>query len=272
MLVNAEVDLNGSTNTLSTTGLNISASGLAVAISNGRINGLSPTGFGKSGSSLVLTDVELSFAGINNLDPADNSTLVFAGSSKINGRLRPWGCTDAKIIFREGETTVTLQFTGYAGSGTSITISNAVLRVGTAPNTTYTASSVHLYFYGDAHLEIETAWTFRQNCTMAIPEEGVSGACMTAASCQATPTGRTYTVDVTNYKSGRKVPIIRFTGADQSSVMEGYGITLVAQALTKNGTLVDVTAMREARLEWSATDNTLYYVQKSSDVSTIIIR
>jgi hypothetical protein len=60
---------------------------------------------------------------------------------------------------------------------------------------------------------------------------------------------------------------VTFTGADQSSAIEGVTKTLVAY---DNG--VDVTEKRNARLVWSSEDNTLYYQQDSKSGLMIFIQ
>ena len=76
-----------------------------------------------------------------------------------------------------------------------------------------------------------------------------------------------FRLDVTDWQGGRKVPLVTFTGADQSAAIEKVEMTLRAYAKG-----VNVTAKRGAELVWAAEDNTLYYRQKPQGKTMIILQ
>ena len=102
---------------------------------------------------------------------------------------------------------------------------------------------------------------------IVIPAQGHDTATLTAATLDTTSASCTFRLDVTDWKGSRQIPIVKFTGADQSAAIEGVTKTLVAY---DNG--VDVTAKRNARPVWSSEDNTLYYKQDSKNGLVIVVQ
>ena len=103
---------------------------------------------------------------------------------------------------------------------------------------------------------------------IAIPRGGHSLASLTGSTLTSGSSSATFRVDVTDFTSQKKVPIATFSSTtDQSSKYASKTVNLVA---TAGG--VDVTEKRNARLVWSAEDNTLYYTQDSQRGFVVIIQ
>ena len=202
--------------------------------------------------------------------------VVFEGNSRLTGMVRPWNAANAKIIFRNGDISIGGNFgNGGAKSGTEIIISNATVTVqgqatgswgpGTFPvklqnGPDRQARIVHTESHG---------FDFVQSpYTLAIPEQAYATPYLQAVlPLKAIEGSPTFNIDVTNWKRGKRVPILTFTSSASGAATQYGGATVKAY---ENG--VDVTTKRNARLVWDADTRTLYYKQDAQGGFALIVK
>ena len=276
----ATIDLDGGTFKLGLDGLSASTSLGEVQFLRGTLvfpqkrdaKTLHDVSFGGSGTTLVFDEVVLS--GFRGLKFVANSPVVFTGNTSQGWQYEPWGANGSQLIVRDGTMS-----SGFFKSWVAddrrhyVTITNAVWTINGNPSSI--ANRVDLWdgpdrqarFVSTGSLSLNWSWA------LAIPEGGRKLASIQAATCSSSA-DCAFEINVTDYKSGRKVPLVKFTGADQSETMTAKleKTTLAAKTRKKNGDLVDVTAKRNARLVWSAEDNTLYYKQDAQLGLMVFVR
>lgn len=242
-----------------------------VTMRNGTLN-MNSSGddlaFGASGTTVVFDSVRLT--GFRGLKFTANSPTVFTGTSTQDWAYEPWGVNGTELIVRDGTMESGLFQTWFGSDRVHhVTISNAVWTVRSASNSLSLGNVAYFRDGEDRQGRVVSLGKIKLGYTynIVIPAQGHDTATLTAATLDTTSASCTFRLDVTDWKSGRKVPIVTFTGADQSSAIEGVTKTLVAY---DKG--VDVTAKRNAQLVWSSEDNTLYYQQASKSGLMIFIQ
>ena len=242
-----------------------------VVLRNGTLN-MNSSGddlaFGASGTTVVFDSVRLT--GFRGLKFTANSPTVFTGTSTQDWAYEPWGVNGTELIVRDGTMESGLFQTWFGSDRVHhVTISNAVWTVRSASNP---LSLGNVAYFSDGedrqgrvvHLgRIKLGYTY----DIAVPARGHDTATLTATTLDTSSASCTFRIDVTDWKGGRKVPLVTFTGADQSAAIEKVDMTLRAY---DNG--VNVTEKRNAQLVWSSEDNTLYYQQASKSGLMIFIQ
>lgn len=240
-----------------------------VKFTNGSIYNPSSLEIGASGTKVVFNSVN--FTGYSTFRPVSSAELVFSGVSDNKWRYRHWGNENSKISIINGEFSCTQTDDGYAGEDCSVIISNAYWKIDQMPKGTMTD---YTYFYdGDtrqARIISEENVNLRNNYVIEIPEEGHAEATIETKTCSSTKYTSTFRLNVTNYKSGKPVPLVKCTSStDQNLSLEK--IKLVAYVV-EDSENVTVTEKRNAKLVWSSEDNTLYYQQDSMEGFRVTIR
>ena len=242
-----------------------------VVLRNGTLN-MNSSGvdlaFGASGTTVVFDSVRLT--GFRGLKFTANSPTVFTGTSTQDWAYEPWGVNGTELIVRDG-TMESGYFQTWFGSDRvhHVTISNAVWTVRSASNPLSLGNVAYFRDGEDRQGRVVSLGKIKLGYTynIVIPAQGHDTATLTAPTFDSTSASCTFRLDVTDWTSGRQIPIVRFTGADQSSVTGKVEMTLRAY---DNG--VDVAEKRNARLVWSSEDNTLYYKQDSKSGLMIFIQ
>ena len=251
-------------------------SGDVVTLTNGTLKAeyFGDGDFGAAGTTVIFRDATLNRARLN---PKDRMTAIFEGNAKLTGMVRPWNSTDAKIIFRNGDITIGGNFgNGGAKSGTEVIISNATVTVQGQATGSWGPGTfpVKLQNGPDRQARIVHAeshgFDFVQSpYTLAIPEQTYATPYLQAVKPLAViSSSPTFNIDVTNWKHARRVPILTFTDSASGAAATQYGSATVRAY--ENG--VDVTAKRNARLEWNAARRTLYYRQNGQFGMMIHVR
>lgn len=269
--VGAVADLDGRTVSLAAAGLTFAGNLGEVVLQNGTIS-IDSRGddlsFGASGTTVVFDTVRLT--GFRGLKFTANSPTVFSGTSTQGWQYEPWDANGTELIVRDGTMESGL-FQTYFGSGCvhNVTVSNAVWTIKSAAKPLALGNVAYFRDGEDRQGRVVSLGKIKLGYTynIVIPAQGHDTATLTAATLDTSSASCTFRIDVTDWKGGRKVPLVTFTGADQSSAIEKVEMTLRAY---DNG--VDVTEKRNARLVWSEEDNTLYYQQDSQRGFVVIIQ
>ncbi len=242
-----------------------------VVLRNGTLN-MNSSGddlaFGASGTTVVFDSVRLT--GFRGLKFTADSPTVFSGASTQSWLYEPWGDNGTELIVRDGTMESGLFQTWFGSDRVHhVTISNAVWTVRSASNPLSLGNVAYFSDGEDRQGRVVSLGKIKLGYTynIVIPAQGHDTATLTAATLDTSSASCTFRIDVTDWKGGRKVPLVTFTGADQSSAIEKGEMTLRAY---DNG--VDVTEKRNARLVWSSEDNTLYYQQNSKSGLMIFIQ
>jgi hypothetical protein len=242
-----------------------------VVLRNGTLN-MNSSGddlaFGASGTTVVFDSVRLT--GFRGLKFTANSPTVFTGTSTQDWAYEPWGVNGTELIVRDG-TMESGYFQTWFGSDRvhHVTISNAVWTVRSANNPLSLGNVAYFRDGEDRQGRVVSLGKIKLGYTynIVIPAQGHDTATLTAATLDTSSASCTFRIDVTDWKGSRQIPIVKFTGADQSLVIKEVTKTLVAY---DNG--VNVTEKRNARLVWSSEDNTLYYQQDSKNGLVIVVQ
>lgn len=276
-----EVNLDGRTMVLSdaftsttdtSTGFVFSKNLGEVIFRNGTISfqdELNSYGFGASGTTVVLDKVKL-----DNISfmTCPNSTVVFTGSYDLGFSFYPWEhLSGSTLIFRDGE--MSCSFGGsWLKESYDIYVDNAKWTLTNAINDKSLASRVH-FVDGEgknarqAQIIVNGAMRLKNTYDICIPAGGHNDASIVLTTKYSQPeSGCTFKLDVSDYKSGKPVPLVRYTSSTDQALSTD-NLTLAAY---EDG--VNVTEKRNARLVWSGDDNTLYYKQDSQTGFSIIIR
>lgn len=210
------------------------------------------------------------------LSPVANATVTFEGAARFTGMVRPWGASGEKMNFLNGENiTIGKILCGSAATGREMTISNATVTLQGSMDSAYESATfpVTLQNGPDRQARLVSShadgWDFVQSpYTLTIPEQPYATpyfqAMKVRGSVNSSPT---FNIDVTNWKRGKRVPILSFTSSASGAATQYGGATVKAY---ENG--VDVTAKRNARLEWDADTRTLYYKQDSQVGFALIVK
>jgi hypothetical protein len=243
-----------------------------VTLRNGTLNmnsSGSELSFGASGTTVVFDTMQLTR--FSKFNFKEGAPVVFAGESTHTWVYRPWNASGTSFGVRNG--TLQTAFHDIYMKGThSVTISNATWTVGatTAANGAFNPGTRIYYYDGDdrqAQIISEGVIRLVNRHTIRIPSIGHADASFIAPTLNSESSSCTFAFDVTEYSIGKKVPVVRFTGADQTSAIESKTLTVVAYV---DG--VDVTEKRNAQLVWSSEDNTLYYKQDSKNGLVIVVQ
>ena len=242
-----------------------------VVLRNGTLN-MNSSGddlaFGASGTMVVFDSVRLT--GFRCLKFTANSPTVFTGTSTQDWAYEPWGVNGTELIVRDGTMESGLFQTWFGSDRVHhVTISNAVWTVRSASNPLSLGNVAYFRDGEDRQGRVVSLGKIKLGYTynIVIPAQGHDTATLTAPTLDTSSASCTFRIDVTDWKGSRQIPIVKFTGADQSLVIKDVTKTLVAY---DKG--VDVTAKRNAQLAWSSEDNTLYYQQNSKSGLIIFIQ
>lgn len=242
-----------------------------VVLRNGTLN-MNSSGddlaFGASGTMVVFDSVRLT--GFRGLKFTANSPTVFTGTSTQDWAYEPWGVNGTELIVRDGTMESGLFQTWFGSDRVHhVTISNAVWTVRSASNPLSLGNVAYFRDGEDRQGRVVSLGKIKLGYTynIVIPAQGHDTATLTAPTLDTSSASCTFRIDVTDWKGSRQIPIVKFTGADQSLVIKDVTKTLVAY---DKG--VDVTAKRNAQLAWSSEDNTLYYQQNSKSGLIIFIQ
>lgn len=274
-----DVNLDGRTVTLSSeftatsdtsTGFVFSQNLGEVNFRNGKIY-FSPSGnsfgFGAKGTTLIFDTVQIT--GLKFMT-CPNSTVVFTGSYDLGFSFYPWEhLSDSTLIFRDGD--MSCEYGGsWLKESYDIYIENAKWTLTNPINDNSLASRIH-FVDGEgedgrqAQLVVNGAIRLKNTYNIRIPRDGHKEASIIAKTKYDQPSC-TIKLDVSDYKSGKPVPLVRYTSSTDQALSTD-NLTLAAY---EDG--VNVTEKRNARLVWSGDDNTLYYKQDSQTGFSIIIR
>lgn len=237
-------------------------------------------GFGSRGTRVVFDSVRLMEENSTHFRMRfrSGSAVIFSGTTEYDQywSYEPWGTSDTRLVVRDGEMRSSFYGTYiYKNEETIykhyVDITNATWTIKNDPDTDRLA---YYMTFRDGVGEngrqarlIVSAGSMRLTHTydIKIPEGGHEDASITAPAKNAN-TACTFKLDVSDYKSGKPVPLVRYTSSTDQALSTD-NLTLAAY---EDG--VNVTAKRNARLVWSGEDNTLYYKQDSQTGFSIIIR
>ena len=285
----AEVDLNGKTYYLwdNNRGMEMSE-GITVKIKNGTL-GFQPhndgsrttLNFGKANSTLILNGVTMPYSSSKttewyNLKPVASSTVVVEGSKNYYWRFNP-GNKNTKFKVMDG-TVQTSYASATPGAGSQLEIENGVYIVktnagsGLAATTTFRDGpdrQARLWLRNSSDGATYYSLKLYGTYNIKIPETPYSNPYVLAKLLSANATC-TMNIDVSDYKLGAKVPLIKFTGTlDDNTKNSMKTITTTASKLKVNANGVDVKAARNAKLVWDEAAKTLYFQQDSQNAASI---
>ena len=229
--------------------------------------------FGAANTTIVFKDATLER---DRLSPVANATVAFEGAARFTGMVRPWGASGEKMNFLNGENiTIGKILCGGAATGREMTISNATVTLQGSMASAYGSATfpVTLQNGPDRQARLVSShadgWDFVQSpYTLTIPEQPYAAPYFQATKVRGSVNSSpTFKIDVTNWKRGKRVPILTFTSSASGAATQYGGATVKAY---ENG--VDVTAKRNARLEWDADTRTLYYKQDSQGGFALIVK
>lgn len=285
----AEVDLNGQTYYLwdNNRGFEMSE-GITVKLKNGTLgfqphnDGVRTTlNFGKANSTLILNNLTMPYSPSAattwySLKPVASSTVVVEGDKNYYWRFTP-GNKNTKFKVMGG--TVQTSYTSAApGSGSQLEIENGVYIVkadagsGLAATTTFLDGpdrQARLWLRnsssGTTYYNLKLYGTYN----IKIPETPYSNPYVLAKLLSANATC-TMNIDVSDYKLGAQVPLIKFTGTLNDNTKNAMNtMTTTASKLVVTADGVDVKAARNAKLVWDETAKTLYFQQDSQNAASI---
>ena len=269
----ASVDLDGGTFTLrggDGNGLSFSPNLGEVMISTGILSFASTDDrlFGASGTTVVFDSVSLN--GLHGLKFTANSPTVFSGTSTQSWLYEPWGVNGTELIVRDGTMESGLFQTWFTSDRVHhATISNAVWTIRASTNPVLLGNVAYFRDGEEWQGRVVSLGKLKLGYTydIVVPAKGHDMATLTAATLDTSSSSCIFKLDVTDWRGGKKVPLVTFTGADQSTAIEKVEMTLRAYAKG-----VNATAKRGAELVWSAADNTLYYKQKPQGGTTLVLQ
>lgn len=274
----ATVDLGGGTFGLVAEGLKFSANLGEVTLTNGTISvPFNDFGYGASGTTVIFDHVTIS--GQKGLKFVKGATVVFKGSASQGWQYEPWnpgGKTELKFVDGEissGCFQVWLKDT----DDHRITIDNAVWTLAKSSKVPGQLAKVFTLLDGvdrqaqfvnqNDSLSLAGIWH------ITIPANGHAEASIIGKAAQAA--GGTFELEVKDWTRSKRVPLVKYTGADQSSTIED----LLARQVLKLSVLVDgepesdvKAAHRNGRFEWDAESNTLYYKQNARGGFALIVK
>ncbi|MBO5905653.1 MAG: tyrosine-protein phosphatase, partial [Kiritimatiellae bacterium] len=212
---------------------------------------------GANNSTLVLNKVVLKYAVDNNvtkyLIPAEGFTLVYEGDNTVDWCYYPQNA-NSKFVVRDG-TLSGNSFSTKAIAGTHVVeISNGVWSVSQNVSNDKGIGAKVIFRDGtDREAQFKTSGSLKMYGTydIKIPANGKTKPAVEAATLASCNDNSKIVLDVTDYKSATKVPLVKFTSTTTqtkpSSTLEAYA----------DG--VNVTSERGAKLTFEG--NILYYSQ-----------
>ncbi|MBR2921205.1 MAG: tyrosine-protein phosphatase [Kiritimatiellae bacterium] len=217
---------------------------------------------GAKGSTLVINNVTLDNMSGKNLIPASGFTLVYEGNNTVAWKYNPTK-SNSKFIVRDG----TLQGNSF-GSGTIadthvVEISNGVWSVSqNVANAKGIGAKVIFRDGPDREAQFKTSGSLVMYGTydIKIPATGKTKPAVQAKTLSSCKSNSKMKLDVTDYKSATKVPLVKFTSTTAQTAPTS---TLEAYA---DG--VNVTSERGAKLTFE--DNILYYSQNEVKDSVVL--
>ena len=267
------------------TGLTLSTK-IEVVLTNGTLNADSEkdASLGAANSTLVIGEgASLKRKRVN---PVDNMTVIFEGAShnssaKADGMTRATSQKNTSIIFRNGVQTLTGWITGYS-STSLITIDNAKLNNPKEYNTAWAVGSIPMKFADGADRPAQivatgaSGWNFKASMKFTLSDKAYDLPRLQAVKHFTSVTDQSLpiTVDVTNWKRSKKVPLIKFTSStEQTSFAQLVeNATFIVRDYSRPEGEQDVKAERGAELVWDGAANTLYFKQKNLGGMAVIIR
>jgi hypothetical protein len=253
---------------------------MVVTISNGTLRCVyeeDPQMVGAAGTTLVFDKALLSIswddAGTQptHLYFAPGATIVFSGGVNQNWYYNPTpkGALATTFIVRDGQMSSRCANNTGLPSGHTAIISNAVWTITGASHTVpSTVAETCVFRDGpdrQARLVLSSAIGLLGTYDIAIPKDGHAAPTITAASLlTASGNSCVFKIDVTDFAEKGSFPLVRLTSANTAT----DNGTIVSDRL-QAGTLAlqayadgeNVTKWRNARLEWDAATQTIYYTQ-----------
>ena len=233
---------------------------------------------GASGTTLVLDNVDIVYqpgsAATLQIGFAANSTTVFEGNTTLTKwRYSPNAAqAGTTMIVRNGTLTMNESLTPVSVGQHTVLISNAVWKVNGNAASPVAATT---FFRDGADRQAQFIATGQVRLgglyDIAVPRTGHARPSIQAAEHSATTTDATaFSLDVTAWKKGGRLPLVTFTGSsDQSQKMAAKLESTFLGAFSDDR---DVTAVRNAELVWSAADKTLYGVQDNVAKTGLFLR
>lgn len=253
---------------------------MRVVLRNGTLGTKVPSGYGPH--LLGAAGVELEFnnatfkarVDTNYLVPNANSTIIFSGTRNHDWYLYSIDAysQNSRLIFNDfaGYTFKSTAHTVPDGSAVELTNSIWKVRVGTKVAHAMDGLAKRIVFrdgndrqsimrvvYYSSGEDYYANINLKDTYDIKIPAAGHEDASIFAKNLTAAPTG-TFEIDVTDYVTGERVPVVELTGTPAYTTLP----KLVAKA---NG--VDVTDARNAKLVWDG--NFMYYQQDSQNAAEV---
>ena len=271
----ATVDLDGGTFGLVAEGLKFSTNLGEVTLRNGTISvPFENFGYGANGTTVIFDSVTIS--GQKGLNFTKGATVVFKGTTSQDWQYEPWDVQNG---------TTTLKFCdGLISSGYFQTwirdthdhrvyIDNAVWTITKASGTMGTKFYLLDGADRQAQLVSQDSLSLAGTWYIPIPADGHKKASIVGKT--AANMGGTFQLELKDWVRGKRVPLVTYTGAKQTSVIQAL---LDAGSLRLN-LLVDgkaedaeAAALRNGHLEWDEATNTLYYKQNGKFGFTVIVK
>lgn len=258
----------------------ITSAGIHVTLRNGTIdvNDAAFT-FGANGTTVTFDSVVLnSGGGTFTLGIASGATLCFSGTSTGVWKWKPTK-ENVNFIVRDG-TTTTRYDSPTIKTTTFTTISNAVWSIS---NSSVGNGTGYVTYFRDgpnrqAQLKIASSYwiDLRYTYDIIIPKGGHATHCIEAGYLNSDSNAGTFRVDVTDYESDARVPLVKFTNTN--STYKNYNNTRAPSQISGGTLLVkamangrDVTSRRHAKLVWDTATQTIYYQQDKVQRQTFFI-
>ena len=258
------IDLEGQTWNSIDNGFFVFEENVFVKMKNGTLN--IPSGYttfenktvgliGANGSTLVLNNVKLDNMKGRNLIPASGFTLVYEGDNTVDWKYNPTK-SNSKFIVRDGTLRGNIfNSTDTIDSTHVVEISNGVWSVtNNISNAKGIGATVIFRDGADREAQFITTGSLMMYGTydIKIPADGRTNPAVQAKTLSSCSSSK-IVLDVTDYKSATKVPLVKFTSTTAQTAPTS---TLEAYA---DG--VKVTSERGAKLTFE--DNVLYYSQNA---------
>jgi hypothetical protein len=266
----AIIDLNGQKVYLRKDGFECTKNLGEVKLTNGSIlfnSSGSDMSFGASGTTVVFDDVAL--GGFRGLIFVANSPTVFSGNKTQGWSYSPWGGNNTHFVVRDGEMSSTF-YQSWFGTDRyhSVTISNAVWTINKNGTNPHRLGCSVTFADGDEYQArvistTDKGLTLQWGYHISIPKDGHEYPSITAVKTDSTSPNCSFYLDVTNYKSGKPVPLVKFTSKEDQNLK----LTDVKLVARENGEIV--TQSRNAQLVWDGATNMLYYQQDPQVVAEL---
>ncbi len=202
---------------------------------------------------------------------ATGSTTIFEGTTRGTMWLyRPNKTySNTKMIVRNGTLTLTQALIAGDLNNHKVWITNAVWKVTNTGTSSGIAATTYFRDGADSQAQFICSGGLKMNWTydIEIPAGGHTKPSIQAKTLNNDTSAIRFNLDVTNWKKNGRVPLVKFTSTTkQTTYINQKTKTLYAY---DNGK--DVTKRRNAKLEWVAADNTLYYVQDYNEGTILFV-